>query len=333
MDLHISNNRNTVIFFSEWGASITRWDTLDKDGRKINIVLGYDNEKNYMDNPFYLGATAGRYANRIKNGQFQLGDESIQLKTNDNGHHLHGGPKGFSSQKWSVKKISDSKIIFNLRSPDKDQGYPGDINVKTIYELNKDNELSIYYECIANQDTIVNLTHHSYFNLSGENSDNILNHLLFINAENYTEINSDLIPTGKIVSVNNTPLDFRKPIKIGKRISNNFKQLIYAQGYDHNFVINIDDDQKLNLAAILYSKSSGLEMSVKTNLPGLQFYSGNFLDGNYNDIYGKPLSKHRGLCLEPQFFPDSPNKINFPSPILKKGDVYDYMIKYGLNIK
>lgn len=333
MSLKISNNGDSVLFFSEWGASITRWFTPDKNGRKINIVLGYDNEKNYKSNPLYLGATAGRYANRIKNGQFLLGKRKIQLKTNDNGHHLHGGPKGFSSQQWSVNKISDSKISFRLISPDNDQGYPGEIEATTIYELNEENELSIHYEYISNRDTIVNLTHHSYFNLDGENSKNILDHLLFINAKYYTEIDADLIPTGKTVAVDGTPLDFRKPTRIGKRIANNFKQLRYARGYDHNYVINTVDDQKLNLAAKLHSTSSGLEMSVKTDMPGIQFYSGNFLDGEYNDQEGKPLSKHRGLCLEPQFFPDSPNKVHFPSPVIKKGELYNYTIKYSIGIK
>ena len=333
MNLKISNNDDTVVFFSEWGASITRWYTPDKNGRKINIVLGYDNEKNYKSNPLYLGSTAGRYANRIKNGQFLLGKRKIQLKTNDNGHHLHGGPKGFSSQKWSLCEVSDSKISFKLVSPDNDQGYPGEIETIIIYKLNEENELSINYKCISNRDTIVNLTHHSYFNLDGENSNDILDHLLFINAKYYTEIDSDLIPTGKAVLVDDTPLDFRRPITIGKRIANNFNQLTYAGGYDHNYVINIDEDKKLNLAAKLYSRTSGLEMSVKTNLPGIQFYSGNFLDGVYNDIEGMPLTKHRGLCLEPQFFPDSPNNKHFPSPVLKKGELYNHTIKYSLSTK
>ena len=332
MALKLFNNTGSTLYFTEWGASLKRWFILDKNEEQINIVLGYENDDLYKTNPLYLGATAGRYANRIKNGLFLIGNKSYQLETNNNGHHLHGGFKGFSRQKWSIENQSNAQITFSLVSPDGDQGYPGKINVQTTYELNDQNELNINYKAISDTDTTINMTHHSYFNLHGQDKDSILDHLLSINADSITEVDTDLIPTGKTLPVNNTPLDFRKPTKIGERINENFHQLRYAGGYDHNFIIQPDNKGVMKLASELVSKRSGLRMTVRTDLPGMQFYSGNFLDGKYNGVSGNPLYKHAGLCLEPQYFPDSPNNEHFPPTIIKKGREYKHKIIYKVSL-
>lgn len=329
--LVIKNKVGSRLSFTNVGACLKTWHIHTKKNKKIDIVLGYKNESLYLSNPLYLGSTVGRFANRIKNGIFNLNGNTITLPQNENNHHLHGGYKGFSSKVWDILDHSSNKIIFALHSLDLEENYPSSLNTRVSYKITDNNELIINFNAEAEDDTVLNLTHHSYFNLNGVNGGNILNHKLKIFSDSITEIDPDLIPTGKFLDVSDTSLDFRHSIMIGKRINSNFYQMNHSNGYDHNYVINNYGNKKLKIAAELRSDQTGLMMHVKTDLPGIQFYSGNFLDGSYIGKGDNRLKKHSGLCLEPQYFPDSPNHAHFPSTILKKRSKYDHKIIYGIS--
>ena len=331
-NLTIQNDNGSILSFSEYGACLKSWIVNTKDNKKLDIVLGYHDDELYQTNPLYLGSTVGRYANRIANGIFQLNGKDIKLNQNDGMNHLHGGEKGLSTRLWNFSKISNDKIIFSIFSSALDGNYPGSLEIIVTYVINDKNELSIHYSATTDEDTILNLTHHSYFNLNGTFDDDILDHEIKIKSNTITEINSDLIPTGKFLNVRNTPFDFRDFTKIGKNINAKHNQISYARGYDHNFTFNNESQNGKTKVVELIGNKSKIKLYVKTDLPGIQFYTGNFLDCSYVGKNNLMLKKNLGLCLEPQYFPDSPNHSHFPSPLLKKGNEYNHKIIYGLSI-
>jgi aldose 1-epimerase len=267
----------------------------------------------------YYGATIGRYANRIANGTFSLQDKNYLLETNNGINHLHGGEKGFHNIVWDVEVQSKNSITFKYLSPDGEEGYPGNVAVFVTYTLTDDNEMAIEFKATTDRATIINLTNHAYFNLNGIG--NINDHTLYINADNYTPVNEHLISTGNIETVSDTPFDFRQPKKIGSDINNDNEQLKYGKGFDHNFVLNKKNDE-CSLAASATGDISNIKMNVFTTEPGIQLYTGNFMDGSNILANGSSDDFRTAFCLETQHFPDSPNKNNFPSTILTPGNTY-----------
>ena len=329
--LKIVNESGSTLTFTNFGASLKSWVIELDDKTIIDIVLGYKSEINYRTNRLYLGSIVGRYANRISNVRFNLNNINVNLTQNDNGNHLHGGHKGFSSKHWDVVDHKTNTLILSLESRDQDENYPGTLKTTVSYTINDLNELEVAFYAFSDMDTIINLTQHSYFNLNGNIGGDILDHKIKINSSQITEIDDQLIPTGKFLDVKDTPLDLRKFTRIGKMINQNFQQINFAKGYDHNFVLSSNKNKEIKKVAELIGDKTKIKMYVKTDLPGLQFYSGNFLDGSYEGKNGFKLTRNSGLCLEPQYFPDSPNHTHFPSTILKKGDVFAHNIIYGLS--
>ena len=278
--LKIFNKKGSILTFNSYGASLKSWNFELKDNNRVDIVLGFRDEINYESNPLYLGCIAGRYANRIANGQFLLNGKLVKLTQNDNGNHLHGGQKGFSSKLWDVVEHKTNTLILSLESRDQDENYPGTLKTTVSYTINDLNELKVGFHAYSDMDTIINLTQHSYFNLNGNTGEDILNHKIKINSNQITEIDHQLIPTGKFLDVKGTPLDLRKFTRIGKMINQNYQQINFAKGYDHNFVLNMNKANNIKKVAELIGDKTKIKMCVKTDLPGLQFYSGNFLDGS-----------------------------------------------------
>jgi len=307
-----------------YGAILVSLKAPDKSGKLDDIVLGYDSLSQYIANSPYFGAIVGRYGNRIGKARFSLNGHEYTLAENNGPNSLHGGNKGFDKVVWNVND-ADSKegrsLALTYLSKDGEEGYPGNLSVEVIYTLNDSNELRIDYRATTDKPTVVNLTHHSYFNLAGAGNGDILSHVLYIDADRFTPVDSTLIPTGELKPVKGTPLDFTKPVAIGARIDENNQQLKYGGGYDFNWVLN-KKDSRLDLAARVEEKASGRAMEVYTTEPGLQFYSGNFLDGTITGKGGKKYGHRSGFCLETQHFPDSPNKANFPSTELDPGQIY-----------
>lgn len=311
-----------------YGGIITRLVTPDAEGRFGDIVLGLDSLEAYVDSNPYFGALIGRYGNRIAGGRFTLDGTSWQLDTNDGDNHLHGGLQGFDKKNWTMTPFVTRRsagVVLELESPDGDQGYPGTLQTRVVYELSNDDALDFHFRATTDQPTIVNLTQHSYFNLDGEGD--ILDHRLVIPADRFTPVDTGLIPTGELRSVAGTPFDFREPKAIGRDIGADNEQLERGRGYDHNFVLKDEAGDELILAARVTGPDSGRVLEVWTEEPGVQFYSGNFLDGS---LAGKGTTHgHRsGFCLEPQHFPDSPNQPDFPSTVLRPGETYDTRIIY-----
>jgi aldose 1-epimerase len=301
-----------------YGGIITSLRVPDRSGRMGDIVLGFDNLQDYWkDHPFF-GAIIGRYGNRIAKGQFSLDGKTYKLATNNGPNHLHGGAKGFDKQPWTVSKKGNA-LVFTRTSPDGEEGYPGALKVSVTYTLTDKNELVVDYLATTDKPTVVNLTQHSYFNLAGEGD--ILGHQLMLNADRYTPVDETLIPTGELAPVEGTPFDFRKPTAIGARINDNHPQLKNGQGYDHNWVLN-RKGSGLELAARVIEPKSGRTMEIATTEPGMQFYSGNFLDGTLTGKGGQVYKHRTGFCLETQHFPDSPNQPKFPSTRLEPGKEY-----------
>jgi aldose 1-epimerase len=307
-----------------YGGILISLRVPDRAGKLDDIVLGYNDLGGYLKSTPYFGAIIGRYGNRIAKGRFTLDGKSYTLATNDGPNHLHGGIKGFDKVVWkgeSSKSPDGVTVTFSHDSPDGDEGYPGTLKTQVTYSLNNSNELAIEYQATTDKPTIVNLTHHSYFNLAGEGKRDILDHQIMINADRYTPIDATSIPLGDLAEVEGTPFDFRKPQPIGSRINQDNSQLKNGKGYDHNFVLNRQNDG-LALAARVVEPASGRTLEVSTTEPGIQFYSGNFLDGSITGKSGQPYKERFGFCLEPQHFPDSPNHAAFPSTILKPGTEY-----------
>ena len=314
-------NRNGVIAkVMEYGAILTELWVPDKDGRSGNVVAGFDNLEQYLQGHPYFGATTGRYANRIAKGRFTLEGKEYTLATNNGPNALHGGLKGFDKQVWKSESVTgksgQQSVRFSYVSRDGEEGYPGNLSATVVYTLTDEDQLGIDYSAKTDKATVVNLTNHSYFNLAG--GGDILGHVVQINSDRYTPVNDQLIPTGELASVEGTPLDFRKPMPIGERIE---KLKPVPGGYDHNFVIN-RRGPGLELAATVKEPKSGRKLEVLTTEPGMQLYTGNFLDGKLKGVNGVVYNRHSALCLETQHFPDSPNQPKFPSTTLLPGVEY-----------
>jgi len=320
----LTNAKNMSVGVINYGGIITSIKVPDRDGKIDNVVLGFRNIDDYASKNPYFGVIAGRYANRIAKAKFTLDGKEYKLAANNGPNSLHGGVKGFDKHIWQVKEIPGSDSVgleLAYLSPDGDEGYPGNLDVKVTYTLNDKNEFRIDYAATTDKATVINLTSHSYFNLAGNGSGAVLDHKLTINADKYTPVDATSIPTG-IASVDGTPFDFRQPTRIGDRIRDGDQQLIYGRGYDHNWVLSRPNDGSLALAARLEDAKTGRIMEIETTEPGIQFYTGNFLDGTLVGSAGKMYRQGDGLCLETQHFPDSPNHPDFPSTVLKPGEVY-----------
>jgi aldose 1-epimerase len=322
----LQSSQGLTATISDYGGIVVSLSVPDRTGKSEDIVLGYDNLAAYVQDSPYFGCITGRYANRIAEGKFRLDGHEYQLAVNQGPNHLHGGKRGFDKVLWSAEDISDAEghaLKLTYLSPDKDEGYPGNLSVTTIYRVPRnENELRIRYRATADRPTPVNLTHHSYFNLGGSQAGDILAQELMIVGEQFLPVDRTLIPTGELRSVQETPFDFRNSTRIGKRIDANDDQLRFGQGYDHCWVLT-RFGTGLELAARLFDEKSGRVMEVLTTEPGIQLYSGNALDGSYKGKKGRVYGRRSALCLETQHYPDSPNHPDFPSTILRPGEVYE----------
>lgn len=332
VSLYTLTNGKATMKVINYGGIIVSLEVPDKEGRLVDVVLGYDSLKAYEErNPFF-GALVGRYGNRIANGRFSLDGKVYDLVKNNNGNHLHGGTKGFDKVVWNIEELTSEDgpaIKLSYLSKDMEEGYPGNLDVEVIYTLTNDNTIKFDYKATTDKKTIVNLTQHTYFNLNGGKTD-ILSHEIMINADKFIPVNEALIPTGEISSVANTPMDFRKPAKIGERINANNEQVRFGRGYDHTWVLNGDG---MKLAAEVYEPLSGIEMTVRTREPGVQFYTGNFLDGTLTGKSNVVYHQRTGFCLETQHFPDSPNQSSFPSVVLEPGATYSTQTTYKFSVR
>jgi aldose 1-epimerase len=324
----LSNASGMKVGILNYGGTITKIITPDKNKQMGDVVLGYESLEGFTQkgNP-YFNALIGRYGNRIAGGKFTLDGKTYTLATNNNGNSLHGGNKGFDKVVWTAEKVGDSSLKLSYLSKDGEEGYPGNLNVNVVYTLTSGNALRIDYTATTDKATPINLTSHCYFNLSGGKDSTILQEELQLNADKFTPVNDFLIPTGKIESVKGTPMDFTSPKPIGKDIA------AVKGGYDHNWVLN-KTGSGLTQAATVYDPNSGRVMEVWTTEPGIQFYTGNFLDGTLtNTKGGTKYGQHAALCLETQHFPDSPNQPSFPSAILKPGQTYRHTTEYRFSVK
>ncbi len=329
----LANSSGMQAGILNYGGTITKLITPDKKGKMGDVVLGFETFSGYLQkNEPYLGALVGRYANRIANAKFTLDGKTYKLAPNNFGNSLHGGNVGFDKVIWNVEKIGDTSLMLTYQSKDGEEGYPGNLNVQVVYTLGSDNSLKIDYTATTDRATPVNLTNHSYFNLSAGKDSTILDHVLQLNADKYTPVNDQLIPTGQIADVKGTPLDFTNAKAIGKDIGK------VKGGFDHNWILNKKGDDPESYreqpAATVYDPGSGRFMEVFTTQPGIQFYSGNFLNGTLQVTKGGQIYvPHAGLCLETQHYPDSPNQPSFPSTILKPGETYSQSTVYKFSVK
>ena len=318
----LTNANGMEVSIINYGAIVVSIKVPDRSGRFGDVVLGFDSLDGYeAENPFF-GAIVGRYGNRIAKGEFKLDGKTYTLAKNNGPNSLHGGNKGFNKVVWSARDASKPglpAVHLTYISKDGEEGYPGNLTVEVTYTLTAQNELKIDYSLTTDKDTVANVTNHSYFNLAGEGSGDILKHELMLAADKFTPVDDTLIPTGELKPVAGTPFDFRKSTAIGARIEQDDQQLKYGKGYDHNWVLNRVAAAPISLAARLHDPSSGRTLEVWTTQPGVQFYSGNFLDGTIHGKSGHVYGLRSGLCLETQHFPDSPNHPNFPTTTLKAG--------------
>ena len=321
---YLLKNSNCEVEVITYGGIITSIKVPDMNNNLIDIALGFNNLDAYLEGHPYFGAIVGRFANRIDNGKFLINEEEYKLALNNNGTSLHGGIKGFDKVNWNVINydyLNKRSIKLNYLSKHMEEGYPGNLDINVTYTLLDDNELKVEYQAETDKTTVLNLTQHSYFNLSGESSGDILDHELLINADSFLPVNEKIIPTGEIKNVQDTPFDFRERKKIRRDILKNNRQLKLGNGYDHCWVLN-DYNKKLRKISEVYSNQTRIKMEVFTDLPGLQLYSGNFLDGSLNSKKGKKYINRSGLCLETQAFPNSPNNESFPTTILEPGEKF-----------
>ena len=326
VDIYTLRNRSGMeARITNYGSIVVSLTTPDRNGKMADVVLGYNDLDTYMRPPFpYFGAIIGRYGNRIAKGRFTLNGVEYKLAINNGENSLHGGIKGFDKVVWIArerKSANGPALVLTYLSKDGEEGYPGNLRTTVVYTLTNNNELRIDYTASTDKDTVINLTHHSYFNLAGEGNGDILKHNLVLRAESFIPTDAGSIPTGEIRNVAGTPFDFRKANTIGERINNDDEQLKLGNGYDHTWVID-GPMGTLRQAAVVYERTSGREMEVWTTEPGVQFYTGNFLDAAIIGKSGKPYPRRSGLCLETQHYPDSPNHPNFPTTTLRKGATY-----------
>ncbi len=320
----LENSTGSYVNIITYGGAIQSIVVPDRHSNMGDVCLGFDNLASYEENGFYIGALIGRYANRIAKGKFALNGEVFQLNCNNGNNHLHGGNVGFDKRIWEADVVYDKMLVLKLESCDGDENYPGNLSVTVTYEFTDENELKICYKAVCDKDTPINLTNHCYFNLTSDPKNNTLEHELFINAEYFTPINNESIPLGTEEKVDGSAFDFRIPKKIGAGIESDNIQLKYGNGYDHNFVLS-NADGSLTHCATLCDAVTGRGVKVFTTKPGLQLYTGNFLD---NNVIGKSEVRYlsrSGVCLETQYFPNSVNVKSFPSPILKRGETYEHI--------
>jgi len=319
-----------------YGGIILSLRVPDRDGHLGDVVLGYDALDGYLKASPYFGAIIGRYGNRIGGAKFTLDKQEYTLAANNGPNALHGGLKGFDKVVWKAESFKNDDgvgVVFSYTSPDGEEGYPGKLEATVTYTLTDAGELVFEYHAVTDEATPVNLTQHTYFNLAGHGTGDILGHELMLNASHFTPVDSTLIPTGEIRSVEGTPFDFRTPTAIGARIEKDDEQIRFGGGYDHNFVLDRDEGDALVLAARVYEPTSGRGMEVSTTEPGVQFYSGNFLDGSITGKEGHVYKHRTGLCLETQHYPDSPNRPDFPSTILRPGEDYRSRTVYTFSVR
>jgi aldose 1-epimerase len=326
IDLYtLSNKKGMEVAITNFGGTIVSLKVPDREGRSADVVLGYEDVSGYETGKAFFGATVGRYANRIAGGKFILDGVTDKLPTNDGPNTLHGGIRGFSHRVWTAKDISGpmgQALQLTYWSKDGEEGFPGNLTAKVVFTLTNANELKIAYSATTDKDTVINLTNHSYFNLSGQGEGDILGHELTIHASKFTPVDSTLIPTGELRSVKGTPFDFTQSTPIGARIAQDDEQLKLGKGYDHNWVLDAGQTVAPHLAAQAHDPKSGRVLEVLTTEPGIQFYTGNFLDGTIHGKEGKVYNHRYGFCLETQHFPDSPNHPKFPTTELKPGQRY-----------
>jgi aldose 1-epimerase len=321
----MANSSGMRVSVLTYGGIIQSLWVPDREGRQANVVLGYDNLADYLARSPFFGALIGRYANRIANAAFTLDGTTYALPANNNGNTLHGGPQGFDKRVWTGSSFANSDrvgVVLEYVSPAGEMGFPGTLDTHVTYTLTKANALQIDYRATTDAPTVVNFTNHSYFNLGGEGSGTIYNHTLRINASNYTPVDSELVPTGDVSPVFGTPMDFTVKTPIGQRLRDKFQQLIYAQGYDHNWVLDRSDGTGLQRAARVRDPDSGRVLVVRTTEPGVQFYSGNFLNGTIFGTSNRAYRQGDAFALETQHFPDSPNQPTFPTTVLRPGEVF-----------
>lgn len=319
----LKNKSGMEVCITNFGGRIVSMMVPDKDGKMQDVVLGFDNIDDYIRIPSDFGASIGRYANRIAQGRFVLDNDTIQLPQNNFGHCLHGGPQGWQYQVYDANLIDNTTLELTRLSPDGDENFPGNVTAKVTFKLSDDNALDIKYSATTDKKTIINMTNHSYFNLSGDPSQPATDHILYVNADNYTPVDSTFMTTGEIIPVKDTPMDFITPKAIGQDITKyDFVQLKNGNGYDHNWVLNTNGDIT-KPAARLTSPQSGITLEVYTNEPGIQVYTGNFLDGSIQGKKGITYNQRASVCLETQHYPDSPNKPQWPSVILEPGQTYN----------
>lgn len=334
-DLFILRNKaGAEVCITNYGGRIVSFMVPDRDGQLQDVVLGFDNIQEYADKPSSFGATVGRFANRIAYGKFVLDGDTISLDVNDGEHTIHGGADGWRSKVFDAEQPADNSLILSYVSKDGEAGFPGEVKVKVTFTLNEENALKIDYLAETDKKTVINMTNHSFFNLSGNPETTILDHVLLVNADRYTPLNEELITIGTMESVASSPFDFTSPISVKDALSRDslHEQLQRAQGFDHNYVLRTPG--KLDVpAAEVYSPSSGITLDVYTTEPGIQVYSGNMLDGSRTGKNGVDYQKQTGLCLEPQHYPDSPNKPAWPSTILEPGQQYASSSIYRFGIK
>lgn len=331
----MTNANGMEVSVINYGGIITNLKVPDKNGKIADVVLGFNSLDGYLTPAPYFGAIIGRYGNRIAEGKFNLDGTDYTLAQNDGENHLHGGNKGFDKVVWDVTKIANAESValqLNYLSKDMEEGYPGNLNTTVTYTLSNDNTLKVSYKANTDKTTIVNLTQHSYFNLSGDFSKDILDQKISINADTFLPVDATLIPTGEFKEVAGTPFDFKQPKMIGKEINQENQQLERGLGYDHCWVLNRDPDG-LSLAATAYDPTSGRFMEVFTTEPGIQFYSGNFLDGTLESKSGGTYAKRSGFCLETQHYPDTPNQEDFPSVVLNPDETYTSETTFKFSVK
>ncbi len=331
----LTNGKGTEVQITNYGAAITSLKVADNEGTVEDVVLGFDSLSGYLQQGVpYFGAIVGRYGNRIANARFAIDGQTYQLAANDGPNHLHGGEKGFDKVLWEASPLQDQAaraLRLTYTSKDGEEGYPGNLNVEVVYTLTEDNELKIAYKATTDKTTVVNLTNHAYFNLSGNLGAPILDHQVMLNADRFIPVNNTLIPTGALQPVKGTPFDFTSPIAIGERINAADEQIKFGKGYDHCWVLN-GEAGEMSLAATVFEPNSGRYMEVFTTEPGIQFYTGNFLDGSLTGK-GTTYAHRTGFCLETEHFPDSPNQPKFPSVTLQPGQTYQTQTTYKFTTK
>lgn len=327
----LKNAAGMEVCITNFGGRIVSLMVPDRNGELRDVVLGFDNIADYQNVPSDFGASIGRYANRIDHGRLVIDGDTVQLPQNNFGHCLHGGPAGWQYKVYEARQLDGKTLELYMDSPDGDENFPGHVKAKVTYNLTDDNAIVIAYEATTDAPTVVNMTNHSYFNLSGDPTHTILDHLLTVDADSYTPIDSTYMTTGEIAPVEGTPMDFRTETAVGARLHENNEQLKNANGYDHNWVLATAGDAE-RTAARLVSPETGICLTVRTTEPGLQIYTGNFLDGTIKGKKGIVYNPRTAICLETQHYPDSPNKPQWPSTLLRPGETYESLCIYGFSI-